>query len=90
MRTRILITFAMLAVTATFSLSLAVAAEVYKLTGVKRVESDLYRSGDVYIQTRYNYHYTYGEDAILKWDGFSGKIIWDDDSTCEVKKIFRK
>jgi len=80
---RTLITLALLALTVT-------AAEVYKLPGVKRVEKDLYRSGDFYIQTRYCYYYTYGEDAILKWDGFSGTVIWDDDSTCDVKKIFRK
>ena len=86
MRTRTLTPFVLLVATAAFSL----AAEAYKLTGVKRVDSDLYRSGNLYIETRYCYHYTYGEDAILKWDGLSGKIIWDDNSTCDVKKIFRK
>lgn len=68
----------------------AFAAESYKLSSVKRVDQDLYRSGNLYIETRYCYHYTYGEEAILKWDGFSGTIIWDDNSKCDVKKIFRK
>jgi hypothetical protein len=64
--------------------------ESYKLSSVKRVDKDLYRSGNIYIETKYCYRYTYGEDAILKWDGFSGKIIWDDNSTCDVKDVWRK
>lgn len=71
-------------------LLLSLAPETYKLSDVKRVDQDLYRSGNIYIETRYCYHYTYGENAILKWDGFSGKIIWDNNSTCDVKKVFRK
>lgn len=70
----------------------ALAVDYYKLTDVKRVDENLYRSGDLYIQTQYCYHYTYGEDAVLKWDGPYGdnKIIWQDDSTCQVKSIFKK
>ncbi len=68
-----------------------VAADIYKLISVKRLEKDLYRSGKVLVLTRYCYHYTYGEDAILKYEGngeYSGsKIIWDDDSSCEVKRV---
>ena len=68
------------------------AVDYYKLENVKRVEQDLYRSGNVYIQTKYCYHYTYGETAVLKWDGAYGdnKIIWSDDSTCQVKDMFKK
>ena len=70
------------------------AAEYYKLNGVRRVEEDLYKTRDgLYIETQYCYHYTYGEDAMLKWnnDGsYDNKIIWDDDSTCGVKTIFKK
>jgi hypothetical protein len=73
---------------------LAMAADFYKLPGTKRVESDLYRSGNLYVQTRYCYHYTYGEDALLKYEGpgeYSGsKIIWADDSSCDVKSVFKK
>ncbi len=66
-------------------------AGVYKLSNVKRIDKDLYKDtgSGVKIETRYCYHYTYGEKAILKWDGFSGKIIWADDSNCEVKSIFK-
>ena len=68
------------------------ASDYYKLEDVKRVEQDLYRSGDLYIQTQYCYHYTYGETALLKWEGpyGSNKIVWADDSTCSVKNIFKK
>ena len=75
------------------SVSLA-ATDYYNLPATKRVDQDLYRSGNLYIETRYCYHYTYGEDAVLKYEGssqFSGsKIIWKDDSNCEVKKVFRR
>jgi hypothetical protein len=68
-----------------------VAADYYKLPSTRRIDKDLYRSGKILIETRYCYHYTYGEDAILKYEGpgeFSGStIIWDDDSTCEVKAV---
>lgn len=69
------------------------AAYYYALRGVKRLDKDLYKSSDgLYIETRYCYHYTFGEDAVLKWEGPYGdnKIIWDDDSTCQVKNIWRK
>lgn len=68
------------------------AADYYKLQDVKRVDQDLYRAGSLYVQTQYCYHYTYGEEAVLKWQGQYGdnKIIWADDSTCQVKNIFRK
>lgn len=72
------------------SLSLG-ATDYYKLPSTKRIDKDLYRSGKILIETRYCYHYTYGEDAILKYEGpgeFSGStIIWGDDSTCEVKAV---
>jgi len=69
----------------------AIATEYYKLPGTKRIDQDLYRSGNLLIETRYCYHYTYGEEALLKYEGpgeFSGsKIIWKDDTTCDVKKL---
>lgn len=69
------------------------AADFYKLEGVRRVEQDLYKTRDgMFIETRYCYHYTYGEDAVLKWEGpysYNNTIIWDDDSTCRVKRVFR-
>jgi hypothetical protein len=68
------------------------AGDIYTLENVKRVDQDLYRAGNLYVQTQYCYHYTYGETAILKWEGTYGdnKIVWDDDSTCKVKDIFKK
>ena len=68
------------------------SAEYYKLSGVKRVDKDLYKSSDgTYIETKFCYHYTYGEDVVVKWEGPYGnnKIIWNDDSTCDVKRMFK-
>ncbi len=74
--------------------ALLMAAEFYKLNGVKRLDQDLYKTSDgLYLETRYCYHYTYGEDAVLKWEGsysMNNKIMWADDSSCEVKSIWRK
>jgi hypothetical protein len=65
------------------------AVESHKLTGVKWVQKDLYKTSDgLYLETVYCPHRTHGEDAILRWDaGGSGKnkIIWADMSTCRVK-----
>lgn len=78
-------------VVAGFLSTYSVASDYYKLPGTKRIDQDLYRSGKLLIETRYCYHYTYGEDAVLRYEGsgeFSGsKIIWHDDTTCEVKKV---
>lgn len=67
------------------------ATEYYKLASVKRIDANLYRSGSTLIQTRYCYHSTYNESALLKYEGpgeFSGsKIIWQDDSSCDVAKL---
>lgn len=83
-----------LAAAAVLAVSALAFAEVYKLQGVKRLDQDLYRTGDgLYIETQYCYHYTYGEDAILKWEfagSINNKIIWADDSNCGVKSIWKK
>jgi hypothetical protein len=67
------------------------AADVYKLTGVKRVDDNLYKAdGGLIIQTNMCLHLALSEDAILKWEGpmsYGNRIIWDDDSTCDVKKV---
>ena len=69
------------------------AVDYYKLEGVRRVDQDLYKARDgLFIETKYCYHYTYGEDAVLKWEGpysYNNTIIWDDDSSCGVKRVFR-
>lgn len=66
-------------------------ADVYQVH-VKRIDKDLYKTSDgVYIETQYCYHYSYGEDAILKYEPYSydNKIIFDNDQSCEVKKVFK-
>ena len=70
---------------------IAFSADYYKLNSVKRVDQDLYKTSDgTYIETQYCYHYTYGEDALLKWEGAYGdnKVIWEDDSTCKAKSVW--
>ena len=68
------------------------AADYYKLSGVKRVDQDLYKTSDgLYLETQYCYHFTFGEEAVLKWEGEYGSnsIIWSDDTSCRVKKIWK-
>lgn len=67
--------------------------EYYKVEQVKRVEANLYRgAGDIYIETQYCYHYTYGETVLLRWEGKYGtnSIVWDDNSTCAVKNAWKR
>jgi len=67
------------------------AADVYKVY-VKRIDKDLYKTSEgIYIETQYCYHYSYGEDAILKYEQYSydNKIIFDEDESCDVKRIFK-
>jgi hypothetical protein len=72
----------------------ATAAQYYRISSVRRIDKDLYKAANgLYIETRYCYHYAYGEDAILKWEyqgSIGNKIIWDDDTTCDVARIWKK
>ena len=67
-------------------------AEYYKVN-LRRVDQDLYKTttGGLYIQTRYCYEYTYGDDAVLKYEDYSydNKIIFDSGTSCDVVKIFK-
>lgn len=70
-------------------------AELYKVY-VKRVDSNLYRTSDeIFIKTKFCYHYTYGSETILKYDNYSydNALIFDYDMTipskCDVKRIFK-
>jgi hypothetical protein len=67
------------------------ASDYYKLENVTRLDHDLYRSRTLLIMTKYCYHFCYGEAAILKYvgtgDNSGSKLIWDDGSNCEVKKL---
>ena len=66
-------------------------AEYYKVY-VKRVENNLYKdmNSGIYIVTKWCYEYTYGEDAILKYDGvysYDNKLIFDGGRSCDVDEL---
>lgn len=67
------------------------ASDFYKIENVKRIDSNLYRSGDVLIQTRFCFELALFETVILKYEGpgeYSGStVIWPDNSTCEVRQV---
>jgi hypothetical protein len=70
------------------------ASDYYKLTNVKRLETNLYKAdGNLLIETTLCLHLSVGEDAVLKWNGaYSGdnKIIWDDGDSCAVSKLLKE
>ena len=71
--------------------STSVFAEAYSVN-VKREDSNLYReSSGLYIETRYCYEYTYGDDAILKYEqgSYSNKLIFSSGTECQVKSVFK-
>ena len=47
---------------------------------VTRKDSDMYRVDyeKIMIETRYCYEYSYSQDAIIKWNGYSGVLIFVD------------
>jgi len=66
-------------------------AEYYKVC-VKRVDQDLYcdqRSG-LFIQTRYCYEHTYGDEAILKYEPYryDNKLIFSNGRSYDVVQVF--
>lgn len=66
-------------------------AEYYKVY-VKRIEQDLYKTDTgVYIKTKYCYEYSYGDEAILKYEDYSydNKLIFESDNTCDVETVFK-
>lgn len=87
MKLRSLITIAVAVAIPTFAY-----AEYYKVN-VKRVDQDLYKTttGGLYIKTRYCYEYTYGDDAVLKYEDYSydNKLIFDSGTSCDVEKVFK-
>jgi hypothetical protein len=84
--------------TLTAALALAIAATAaasdYYKVNVSRKDKDLYldHNSGVYIVTEYCYVYAAWDDALLKWDGYSGKLHFDEvvNSTCDVKKLISK
>lgn len=67
-------------------------AEYYKVY-VKRIGTNLYKdlNSGIIIETQFCYKYTFGEDAILKYEpySFDNKLIFDDGSSYRVVKIYR-
>lgn len=67
------------------------ATEYYKLENIKRIDKDLYRSGKILVVTRFCFYLALSETALLRYEGqgeYSGsKIIWEDDSSCDVSKV---
>lgn len=66
-------------------------AEAYSVN-VKRIDQDLYKTSDgFFIETQHCYHYTYGEDAILRYEQYSydNKIIFSNDQVCKVVRVFK-
>lgn len=73
------------------TLSVSAFAEYYKVY-VKRVDQNLYKTDSgIYIQTKYCYEYTYGDQAILNYEAYSynNKLIFDSGATCDVDKVFK-
>ena len=74
------------------SISSFAYAEYYKVN-VKRVDKDLYKTttDGLYIQTRYCYEYTYGDEAVLKYEDYSyeNKLIFNSGTSCDVVKVFK-
>lgn len=69
------------------------ASEFYKLQQVKRLDSNIYsaRNGvqKIIIETRFCFEMTLGSDATLKYEqgAYDNKIFFEDDTTCDVKKV---
>lgn len=71
----------------------AATADMYRVY-VRRIGQDLYQdtSSGVVIQTQFCYHYCYGEEAILIWEGpysYNNKLIFEDGSSYRVVRIMR-
>lgn len=82
----------LVAIIVAVSISSFAYAEYYKVN-VKRVDKDLYKTttDGLYIQTRYCYEYTYGDEAVLKYEDYSheNKLIFNSGTSCDVVKVFK-
>jgi hypothetical protein len=59
------------------------ASDYYSFTNVKRLRTPVWRESsfkEYLIETSTCLHLTIGEDVTVKWDGYSGTAIWDDNS----------
>lgn len=69
-----------------------VQASTYEVS-VTRKDNNIYSidGKNILIQTKYCYQYGYGEEAILKFDGYSGSLIFLNSTTkCDVKGLYSK
>jgi hypothetical protein len=71
--------------------STTLSADRYSVN-VRRIESNLYQDtgSKTIIETRYCYHYTYGEEGILNWEGRYGNnwlLFIDSTTKCNVVAI---
>jgi hypothetical protein len=70
------------------AVTVPVSGEKYSVM-VKRLEKDLYRdlTSKTIIETKYCYEYTYGDEAILNWEGRYGDnwlLFVDSKTKCDV------
>ena len=65
--------------------------EFYKVY-VRRIDRDAYRDQNTryFLITRYCYHYSYGEEAILDYErySYSNRLIWDDGTDCALGGVY--
>ncbi len=81
---------------ALFVLTLIVVASVdageYYKVDVTRKAQDFYQDTTtrVIIKTRWCYEYVYYQEAILEWDGYSGRLIFvGNGAVCDVERVLR-
>lgn len=71
----------------------AMASSYYQLSWVKNVDQNLYSANSggqkVLIQTRLCLHIAVYQNAVLKYEPYAmdNKLIFDDDSVCDVDKV---
>lgn len=71
-----------------FVLAVSLSAALYKFEGVKRVDSNLYRSSDrYYIQTRLCLELPVYEDVI--YDDEKRVVYFENGAKCDVVRIFK-
>lgn len=83
---------AALASLAALLLPLSAIAGNYELS-VTRKGKNLYKvdGKNVLIHTRYCYEYTYGSDALLRMDGYGGKLHFlNSEDSCTAEGVFEK
>lgn len=69
--------------------SYTIANEMYSVH-LKRLDQDVYKDTNTgtIIVTEHCYKYTYGDDAIIIWEGeysYNNRIVFDDGDICKLK-----